>query len=354
MRNNNIDTLRLVGAFFVLVGHSFALCYGPGGGEDPLSNWLKGVTAYHAKLPGIGVGMFFVLSGYLVTRSYLRHEKLWTYLEARALRIFPALWITLLLTVFCLGPLVTKLDVVDYLDSKNTWAYLLHNFKLFPDIIHKLPGVFDSNPRKGVNGSLWTLPVEVRMYLIVALLGVLGALRRRWLFNVIAAIIVGWYVLLPDSFVLLHRVGQERLGVYFLLGALLYINRDYVPYHWVAVLVLSFIVWAFFKQPGYNLIYAVWFSYLVIYIALHSSIRLPNLGKHGDFSYGLYLYAFPFTQLGILCFGVSHPWLIVVFTFIGAMALAACSWFFVEEPVLRLKGKLMPAPAVPKQPASMR
>ena len=347
MRENNIDTLRFSGAFFVLVGHAFAFCYGPGGGEDPLSNWLKSVTAYQARLPGIGVALFFVLSGYLVTGSYLSRGKLLVYLEARALRIFPALWVILLLTVFCLGPLVTELNLGDYLRSRGTWDYLLHNFKLFPDIRHRLPGVFNSNPWPGVNGSLWTLPVEVRMYLIVALMGVLRILHRRWLFNLAAAFIVGWYLLLPDSFFLLQKIRHERLGVYFLLGALLYINRVYVPYHWAGVVLLSFMVWAFFKHPGYNLVYAVWFSYLVMYIALHSRIRLPDLGGRGDFSYGLYLYAAPVTQLGVFYFGGNHPWLMVVFTFLCAMTLAVCSWYLVERPALRLKGRLMLAPAAP-------
>jgi len=88
--------------------------------------------------------------------------------------------------------------------------------------MYRLPGVFMENPRaRGVNGSLWTLPVEVRMYVLVALLGVAGALRKRIVFNIAALLIVAWYLLLPEHFVLLHKLGHERLGLYFLLDALL-------------------------------------------------------------------------------------------------------------------------------------
>jgi len=341
MRSNNINTLRFLGAFFVLFGHTFAACYGPGNGEDLLSEWLKTVTAYHAKLPGIGVAMFFVLSGYLVTRSYENRHSLFGYLEARALRIFPALWLALFLTVCVLGPLITSLEASTYFSHHGTWNYLFYNAKLFPDVVHRLPGVFLDNPRAGgVNGSLWTLPIEVRMYVIVAVLGVFGFLRRRLYFNIVAACLVTWYLFTPEHFFLLHKLKHERLGLYFLLGALLYMNRDTIKYHWVGVVVLSVLMVMNFKNAIYNLVYATWFAYLVLYISFHPKIKLPDFSKYGDFSYGLYLYAFPMTQTSILLFGPDNPWFIVFTSFCGAMVLALLSWFLVEEPALGMKGRL--------------
>ena len=341
MYNNNINTLRFLGAFLVLFGHTFVLCGGPGGGYDPISQWLKGVTAYQAKLPGIGVAMFFVLSGYLVTRSFDNRRSLIQYLEARALRIFPALWVTLLLTVLVLGPLVTTLEPGAYFTHQGTWNYLFYNAKLYPDIMHRLPGVFMENPRAGgVNGSLWTLPVEVRMYALVALLGVAGVIRRRAVFNLVALVIAIWFMLSPDHFFLLYRPQHEVLAVYFLLGALFYVNRDSISYHWIGVALLGALVFISFKGAIYNLVYATWFSYLVLYLSFHRRIKLPDLGKHGDFSYGLYLWAFPVTQVNILIFGPQHPWFLVLVTFAATMVLAVGSWYYVEKPALRLKGRL--------------
>ncbi len=344
MHFNNINTLRFLGAFFVLFGHTFALCYGPGNGEDPLSEWLKTVTAYHAMLPGIGVALFFVLSGYLVTRSYENRHNFFAYIEARALRIFPALWVTLLLTVFVLGPLVSSLEASAYFSHHGTWNYVFHNARLFPDVIHRLPGVFLDNPRAGgVNGSLWTLPVEVRMYAIVAALGVLGVLRRRLFFNLVAVCLIAWFVIAPDHFFLFQKLKHERLGLYFLLGALFYMNRDKVKYNWVGVVVLSILMVLNFKNAIYNLVYATWFAYLVLYISFHPRIKLPDFGKYGDFSYGLYLYAFPMTQVAILLLGPENPWLIVLCSFSAAMVLALFSWFVVEKPAMQMKGRIVGA-----------
>jgi peptidoglycan/LPS O-acetylase OafA/YrhL len=342
VRDNNIDTLRFFGAFLVLFGHTFVLCYGPGG-EDPISEWMMRYTGYRAALPGLGVAMFFVLSGYLVTKSYVSRQNLLAYVEARILRIYPALWVTLLFTVFILGPLVTSMSVAEYFSHRGTWNYLQHNARLFPDVVYKLPGVFLENPRSGgVNGSLWSLPIEVRMYLIVAVLGVLGVFRRRWAFNVIAIAIVIFYVVAPEHFFLLPELRRERLGVYFLLGALFYINRDVLVLHWAGLLLLGAVAATSFNygKEFYNLVFAVFFCYLTLYIAFHQHIKFPNLGSRGDFSYGLYLYAFPMTQLGIMLLGPDYPWLIVVTTFISSMLLAMFSWHFIERPSLRLKGKL--------------
>lgn len=338
----NINTLRFLGALFVLFGHTFVLCYGPGGGEDPISEWLKGVTGYHAKLPGIGVAIFFVLSGYLVTRSFESRDNLALFIEARVLRIFPALWVTLTITALVLGPLVSTMEPSEYLSHPATWKYVVYNAKLFPDVMYRLPGVFLDNPRMGgVNGSLWTLPVELRMYAFVAIMGIMGLLHRIVLFNIVALLIVVWFVMAPEYFVLLHKLNHERLGVYFLLGAFFYLNRDQITYHWTGLAALSILLIINFKGAFYNLIYAVWFSYLVLYISFHRSIQLPDLGKYGDFSYGLYLWAYPVTQLSILLLGSNSPWPILLITFFTTMVLAIASWFLVEKPAMRLKGRLV-------------
>ncbi|MEM8561707.1 MAG: acyltransferase [Pseudomonadota bacterium] len=343
--DNNINTLRFLGALFVLWGHTFALCYGPGGGKGFITTLIRPFTGYSAGLPGVGIGLFFVLSGYLVCKSYLNRNNLFVYIEARILRIYPALWVNLLLAVLVLGPLVTSLDLHEYFTHPRTWKYLTHNMWLYPDIFHRLPGVFADNPRLGVNGSLWTLPIEVRMYIIVAVLGLCGMLAQRLVFNIVAFGIVVFYLVAPDHFFLLEKLGHERFGLYFLLGALFYINRQSIPLNSAGLIVLSLVLGCLYvpdtRPSFFNPVYALWFAYLTLYVAFHPKLKLPDLGKYGDFSYGLYLYAFPITQVFILILGPEHPWLILPLVFFATLAMAVCSWYLIEKPALALKGKLL-------------
>ncbi len=285
-----------------------------------------------------------MLSGYLVSKSYLSRQSLLVYAEARILRIYPALWLNLLLIVLVLGPAATTLDLRAYFSHQGTWSYLGHNARLFPDILHRLPGVFLDNPRPGVNGSLWTLPVEVRMYLIVAVLGATRVLAHRHVFNAVALAMVIFYALAPEHFFLLHHPRQERLGVYFLLGALFFVNARQIPVTLTGLALLSTALggfyWASVRGTAFNLVYATWFAYLVLYISFHPRLKMPDLGKHGDFSYGLYLYAFPVTQSCILWLGPDRPWLILALGFVITLLFAVLSWFIVEKPALRLKGLL--------------
>ncbi len=187
-RNNNITLLRLLAASAVFWGHCFDLVLGPGQiHQDAPSQVIRLIDAHRGGTAGIGVGLFFVLSGLLVTRSYLNRGSLIDFAVARALRIYPLLIVTVLVSAILLGPFVSILSVSEYFESSIPYRYVLSNGSLW-QLVHHLPGVFDENPFRGVNGSLWTLPIEVSLYVVVGLAGVLGLLRRRTLVTWLA----GW------------------------------------------------------------------------------------------------------------------------------------------------------------------
>lgn len=174
-RSNHFDLLRLVAAFMVLLAHCYPL-YGIGKDAIAASNgWLR-VSAHFGEW---GVAIFFVISGYLITASYLRRGDWRDYAICRVLRIMPAYAVVIALSVLVLGPLVSRLSFVDYFTTSQTWEYLRG---VFPFALHyALPGVFLENPYPlTVNGSLWTIPVEIAMYLLVGVLGVSGRLRISW------------------------------------------------------------------------------------------------------------------------------------------------------------------------------
>ena len=124
----------------------------------------------------IGVAIFFVTSGFLVTESWRRRPGAGGYLLKRVLRIWPAFLMMIGLSVFVVGPIVTDRSLHSYFTSPQTWGYLLHNAVMSP-ITFLLPGVFRHQPLSGVNGSLWTLPFEVLAYLALLLLATTRLLR---------------------------------------------------------------------------------------------------------------------------------------------------------------------------------
>ncbi len=158
MTRNGLDALRLLAALMVMWGHAFAL-HGDGVGYE-----------VHAERAGVGI--FFLISGCLVTQSWVRDPSLLRFAARRALRIMPALVVVVVLTAFVLGPFVTSLPAGAYLRDGWTWAYLRWAV-LIPGSFH-LPGVFPNNPGESVaDGSLRTLPLEAICYALVAVAGLL-------------------------------------------------------------------------------------------------------------------------------------------------------------------------------------
>ncbi len=156
---NSFDLLRLLAAAAVVFHH-----------VAPLSG-RPAQRLFSTDFGELGVGVFFVISGYLVTASWRRTPRLWTFLKKRLLRIEPALVASLAVTALVLGAFATTLPPADYFRAPQVWLYVVRNALLYP-VTYELPGVFTHNPLPAVvNGSLWTLRLEFSFYLGVAALG---------------------------------------------------------------------------------------------------------------------------------------------------------------------------------------
>lgn len=352
-RANNFDFLRLAAAAMVLVSHSFVLS----GGDEPR---LGGIA-----LGTFGVVVFFAISGFLISRSWTGGPALRGYTVKRALRIIPGLVLALVACAYLLGALVTTLSPSAYLGSFEPLDYVLGNLAsvatggLAGDIVYDLPGVFASNPVDSVNGSLWTLPVEIQAYALVAALGVFGLLARGMGALAVAGVALlaldGIGVDLP----LAGRLIQERpesvlLLATFAVGALMWSRRDEVPLRLDAGLIV-FAVWlGALATPLGAAATALAFPYLVLLAAYRSSPALAHATRHGDVSYGLYVFAFPVQQAIILAWGGAGPGAAVLSAIALPItyALAFVSWRAVEAPALRLKGRLAASrPRAPSQVA---
>ena len=220
-RNNNFNLLRLIGASLVIFGHSYA-AYGPQGSRDWINAHVPILSAGQ-----LGVQIFFVISGFLVSQSFVNRPHVYEFLVARVLRIFPGLIVALAGTVL-LGAWVTTLPVSQYVSDGRVWDYFLRNAML--DLRWELPGVFENNsfPRV-VNGSLWTLPKEFGLYIILMVAGAAGGLGARAIANVVCAIAVILHLQQSGTYHLSGGdVNVDSVLFCFLIGVLLYVNREQI------------------------------------------------------------------------------------------------------------------------------
>lgn len=320
---NNFNLVRLVAAWLVIYGHAWAIT--GSAGSDAIA-WLTQLKF----AGGVAVDVFFVVSGFLIAAS-LQRNTLRGYLVSRALRILPALVVCVALSVFVLGPWLTTAP--DYWQQPQAWRYLLVNASLWSNE-YVLPGVFAALPRPEVNGSLWTLPIEARLYLLLALAGTAGFLSRRryavgWLIAITAVVAyAAWRHPLPG-----YLANYAWCTAFFITGTLGWVYRDRIVLAWWCVLPLLVLAAALRGTPWFHLPYFALVAYGTLYLAL--GLRLPMI-RRTDLSYGLYLYGWPAGQL-VQSFSPGGPWHNAALATGLALVLAAGSWFLVERPALGWK-----------------
>lgn len=344
MKSDNIagfDVLRLVAALLVLMQHS----------HDATGIWQR---EWFRLLSGgqitggyVGVGMFFIISGYLVQQSVERNPGLLSFARARLLRIFPGLAVVILATAFVLGPLASSLSARDYFASDGLWRYL-GNLRLFP-LHDRLPGVFEDNTLKAaVNGSLWTLPYEVTCYALLYGLALASGRLRRPAF-IIAAL--GSFLLwLMYEYSLLPRLKVVGIGginsrdlaafsTFFFLGSALSLvpkERLRHPLAWggAGTLLVAGVA-AGLAKPFTLLALPV----LTLALAFSLPDALGLRERFGDLSYGTYLWAFPVQQV-LAAPGLGNlkqPEMHLAITLALVLPLAWASWRWVERPALKWK-----------------
>jgi len=333
--DNNFNLLRVLAAFAVLYSHSYALSDGTGAGEPFRA--LLGMS-----LGGIAVDIFFIISGFLVCGSLLRRQSSVDFLKGRFYRVFPALLVMVTLTVLLLGPWLTRLSLSEYFASKEVFKYFYKNATLLGGVTYKLPGVFESNPYPlAVNGSLWTLPVELRMYgYLLGLWLLFGLLRCRQMqffrIAVVAVFLVAVALRLYEYFQLPEENVKLRLLSMFFAGAAFQVLSRHVRldarFFWMVLLSLAFA--AVIDKQAFFAVYSLFLSYVVLFLACRPVGVLRGFNRLGDYSYGVYLYAFPVQQtIAFLVLGVG-VWEMVFLSSIITLFLAIFSWHFVEKPSL--------------------
>lgn len=341
-KNNAIGFLRFFFAAMVVFSHSFPL---GGFNTEPLWQFSRG----HEHFGTLGVICFFIVSGFLITRSQVSSKSIVVYLWHRFLRIMPGFWACLLVTVVLFAPLAHWIEHGSLPGFRGAYgnealAYLKANWMLdihlnsIGDLLQRIPF------KSAFNGSLWTLGYEFRCYLCVAVLGIFGCTRRlRAITLLITLYFYAAYAFFGASPETLARLLPRfvdgttlKLSLYFFAGAVLFLYREYIPVNrWLALAALAAAVCSL---PG------DWFRAAgppcVTYLVLYTACRLPvtRFDRQGDFSYGLYLYAFPVQQLlssATLNRAGFFAYFLCALTI--STGFGMLSYFGVERPALGLK-----------------
>lgn len=343
-RDNNFNLIRLVAALMVMWDHSYAIA-GVSEAEEPLARLIGMGSSF------IAVNVFFVISGYLVTASLCRSKTLLAYVEARFLRIFPGLFLCVAFTSLVIGGLFTSLSAIQYYRSRELWDYVIVNSTLLVDKIqlrYYLPGVFANNPLAGtVNGSLWTLPYEVWLYVGLAGVGLLGLLKRTNLSSLLLAGLLAFDLSImfffPTNALVAKFDNVERFCLYFFLGAVIYLNRARIPLSGPILLILCAVTAIVWRTGFAKFLSPFTLAYLVFWLAYvpRGVVRLYN--RVGDLSYGTYIYAWPVQQVIVTFVSAVQPLFLFLLALPVTLSVAAISWHLVEKRALARKGVLLRA-----------
>jgi peptidoglycan/LPS O-acetylase OafA/YrhL len=328
IRQNNFDLLRLLFSFGVVYAHCLVLS----GTQERLLPFNYSVDT--------AVQGFFLISGYLVFSSYEKSSALKSYFSKRARRIYPAYLFVILAAAFGLY-FVSQENLIDYF-GLGWLKYVASNLTFLNFAAPTLPGVFTENPTPGINGSLWTIKVEVAFYIAVPAIALL--MRRS------GSRLAVFIILYLSSYLyyLIFRTLAENTGHgiydelakqlpgqlrYFLLGAAVYYYDNTFRKYLGLAGIIALIASCFFVTD------TLWFWKPILLACMVFAVAfgplLPNVGRIGDLSYAAYLFHYPIVQLAVRA-GMfdSSPRLTIVAIFIVVTILAYISWHLLEKPFL--------------------
>ena len=321
LRDNSFDFMRFLAAVSVLVGHHKAL----NGMREPA------LPIFRDTIGGVATCVFFAISGFLIFQSLERTARWNEFLAARCARLLPNLTFALIMT-----SLVMLLWYRNFDHIPEHIGYVKNNLLMFfRGVQFTIPGILEGRPLAGPNGSLWTLPYEVWLY--VALFTVFLLKERFRVFGVATAFVFSgclWLLAIPGENVLLmgmnfNAVALGKLSSYFFAGALIASFWQTLSLRLYIVTAVAFLGagLSVFVFPASNPALALTFSFIVI--AACTKPWAASFGKFGDPSYGIYILAFPVQQLCILSIDGFYNSMIAAMAI--TIAIAYFTWHTFEK-----------------------
>ena len=344
---NNFDLIRFFFASLVILSHAYPMATGTEA-QEPLWRFSRGQLT----LGTLSVDCFFIISGYLIAQSWSRKPDIISYLSKRVRRIYPGFLVAAMLSAFVVTPLFTAHPGKPSITPAFTLDFMLHALRL---LYLQSDAAFPNNPAPGsVNGSLWSIPFEFWCYIGLMGTGLLGLLKRPGL-------LLAWLaVLTVVAFVVAYhdlKIGGKFLGVifgyptfwsrllpYFVAGMVFHSYSNRIPLTGRGAAVATALMLAGCAVP-YALIFVlpVCGAYLILWLAFIPSAHVRHFARRGDYSYGIYLYAFPIGQIIASYTGKTSPWLLFLLAWPLSVLAGALSWHLVEKHFMKTKARRRPA-----------
>lgn len=330
--DNFFTPLRLLFATLVVIGHAFAIALRDQGAEPHIF--------FHYNFSYLAVNLFFIASGFLVTKSMLYRGDIAEYSSARALRIYPGLAVHVLFVMFIIGPLATSLSLGEYFTHID---FLKQPFVVLSFISAQmyLPGIFEGNSEQIGSAPLWTLRYEFLAYIGTAIIFSLGLLKKKWM-------VLAQFILPSIAWVASHGLGIYdsmpgtiqnimRFGIAYGLGATIYAYRDRLSFHVLGIPLTMVFAALFHKLQIFEVTMNIMLAYFVMWAAYIKLPKLNFLQKFSDVSYGVYIYHWCILQLVFMYMPNLSVAGLLLITLPVTFCLATLSWHFVEKPMLRQK-----------------
>ncbi|HOA86136.1 MAG TPA: acyltransferase [Microbacteriaceae bacterium] len=347
-KSNSIGFLRWLMAFMVIFSHAGPIA-GFYGGKDLGTQWSS-----EQSLGGVAVCGFFFLSGFLITRSKMGPSSTPRFFWHRALRIYPGWFLALIVTAFALAPIAWYAETGSwdgYFDatSESPFTYFSNNVTLVMQQLN-IAGMGTSTPLyegTGIldwNGSAWTLAFEFGAYILVGVLGVVGALTNRLVGGIVAGAIIVLASMQWMGVGSLAALGPYFGDFRFLLlmapfawGILFCLFKDKVPIDDRLAIAMALVAAYTYARGGWLVAGQYAFCYVLIWFAVR--VKITRWDKYGDFSYGIYIIGWPLMYFATYFDVQEWGWLAYhAVVIVGCHIYAFASWHLIERPAMTLKG----------------
>lgn len=334
--SNAFGFLRLLFASLVIFSHNPEMF--DGDRRHEILTQIFGTLS----LGEIGVAGFFIISGYLITSSFMSSANLRSYLLKRVARIYPAFLLASLICIAIVAPLAGGLltDVGPKQVLKAiVWATLLQ-----PPYV---PGAFHGLHYASLNGAMWTIAYEFRCYLLVIFLAWFGLLKRPWLCLVGFIILEVLSIALPRNLLFDLYPNEYVYAIFgdlkvdahftsiFLSGVMFRLWKNEISYTAIGMTIatVGLIAGLCFKVTA-DIAVATCGAYLIFGLAKFGSKNFLNkINNDVDISYGVYLYAWPIAML-IIWFTDLDMVIFISLTLLFSLFFGWLSWTFLEKPIM--------------------